>query len=173
AAPPRHQDVSFSYPLDKPSGVLALVGARLVTMKGDEVVDDGTIVVTGNRITAVGPSGQVRVPAGARGIDGKGKTIVPGMVDCHWHGGMGSEQLIPQRSWIDYASLAFGVTTLHDPSNDSYEIFTHSEMQRAGLVTAPRIFSTGTILYGAKGDFHADGDSPGDALMHMRRMQAY
>jgi hypothetical protein len=38
--------------------------------------------------------------------------------------------VIPQQSWIDYASLAFGVTTLHDPSNDTSEIFTHSEMQR-------------------------------------------
>lgn len=46
-------------------------------------------------------------------------------------------------------------------------------MQRAGLVTAPRIFSTGTILYGAKGDFHADVDSLGDALLHLGRMQAY
>jgi hypothetical protein len=46
-------------------------------------------------------------------------------------------------------------------------------MQRAGLIVAPRIFSTGTILYGAKGDFRADVDSLGDALMHLRRMQAY
>ncbi|MFM7232302.1 MAG: amidohydrolase family protein, partial [bacterium] len=61
----------------------------------------------------------------------------------------------------------------HDPSNDSYQIFTQSEMQKAGSVLAPRIFSTGTILYGAKGDFHADVDSLGDALMHLRRMQAY
>ena len=172
-APVRHQDVSFSFALDKPSGVIALTGARIITMKGEEIIDDGTIVVSGNRITAIGPRAQVTVPKSAQVIDAKGKTIVPGIIDVHWHGGMGSEQLIPQRSWIDYASLAFGVTTLHDPSNDSYEIFTQSEMQRAGLVTAPRIFSTGTILYGAKGDIHADVDSLGDALMHLRRMQAY
>jgi imidazolonepropionase-like amidohydrolase/Tol biopolymer transport system component len=171
--PARHEDVSFTYALDKPAGVIALTGARIVTMKGDEIIDDGTIVVSGKRITAIGPRAQVTVPKGAQVFDEKGKTIVPGIIDVHWHGSMGSEQLIPQRSWIDHASLAFGVTTLHDPSNDSYEIFTHGEMQRAGLVTAPRIFSTGTILYGAKGDFHADVDSLGDALMHMRRMKAY
>ena len=163
----------FRYASDKPSGTIAFTGARIVTMNGDTVLDDGTIVVTGNRITAVGPSASVTVPAGATRIDARGKTITPGFVDCHWHGSMGSEGLIPQRSWIDAASLAFGVTTLHDPSNDSYEIFTHSEMQRAGLVLAPRIFSTGTILYGAKAPFHADVDSLGDALMHLRRMQAY
>jgi len=171
--PARHQDVGFDYALDRPDGVVALTGARLVTMRGDEIVEDGTIVVRGNRIVAVGPRATVAVPAGARVIEATGRTVVPGFVDAHWHGGMGDEQLLPQRSWISYASLAFGVTTLHDPSNDSGEIFTQGEMQRAGLTVAPRIFSTGTILYGAKGDFRADVDSLGDALMHLRRMQAY
>ncbi|HUK64409.1 MAG TPA: amidohydrolase family protein, partial [Dongiaceae bacterium] len=158
---PRRQEIGFEYALDKPAGTIALTGARILTMKGDEIVEDGTVVVTGNRIAAVGPRASTPVPAGARVIDVAGRTIVPGFVDCHWHGGMGSEELIPQRSWIDYASLCFGVTTLHDPSNDS------------GEIVAPRIFSTGTILYGAKGDFRADIDSLGDALMHLRRMQAY
>jgi imidazolonepropionase-like amidohydrolase/Tol biopolymer transport system component len=173
AKPARARPIGFTYAADKPTGTIAFTGARLVTMAGDAIVEDGTVVVTGNRIAAVGPRASVTVPKGATVIDARGKTITPGFVDCHWHGSMGSEGLIPQRSWIDAASLAFGVTTLHDPSNDSYEIFTHSEMQRAGLVTAPRIFSTGTILYGAKGDFHADVDSVGDALMHLRRMKAY
>src|SRR5262249_46599540 len=141
--PARHQPIGFRYALDKPTGVIALTGAKLVTMKGDEIIDDGVIVGTGSRITAVGPRAGGTVPKGARVIDVAGKTIVPGFVDCHWHGGMGSEQLIPQTSWIDHAALCFGVTTLHDPSNDSYEIFTQAEMQRAGLITAPRIFSTG------------------------------
>jgi Tol biopolymer transport system component/imidazolonepropionase-like amidohydrolase len=171
--PARRVDVGFDYALDRPTGTLALTGATIVTMKGDEIVHDGTIVVRDNRIAAVGPRDGVPVPAGAKVIDVAGKTIVPGFVDVHWHGGMGSDQLLPQTSWIDYASLAFGVTTLHDPSNDSGEIFTQGEMQRAGLIVAPRIFSTGTILYGAKGDFHADVDSLGDALMHLRRMKAY
>ncbi len=172
-APLAHQPIGFRYAADKPTGTIALTGARAVTMAGDQIIEDATIVITGNRITAIGPRANVTIPKGAQVIDVKGKVVTPGFVDCHWHGGMGSEQLIPQRSWIDAASLAFGVTTLHDPSNDSFEIFTHSEMQRAGLLTAPRIFSTGTILYGAKGDFHADVDSLGDALMHLRRMQAY
>ncbi len=171
--PARGQDVGFTFALDKPAGTIVLTHARAITMRGDEVLSDATIVVTGNRIAAIGPGGSVAVPAGAKVFDLGGRTVTPGFVDCHWHGGMGTEQLVPQRSWIDYASLAFGVTTLHDPSNDSGEIFTQGEMQRAGLIVAPRIFSTGTILYGAKGDFRADVDSLGDAVMHLRRMQAY
>jgi imidazolonepropionase-like amidohydrolase len=64
------------------------------------------------------------------------------------------------------------VTTLHDPSNNSSEIFTAAEMQRAGEIVGPRIFSTGTILYGAKGSFKADIANLDDALFHLRRMKA-
>ena len=171
--PIQHQDVSFMYALDRPNGTIALTGARIVTMRGDEVIEDGTLVVTRGRIVAVGARASTVVPAGAQVFDAKGSTIMPGIVDAHWHGAMGSEQLVPENSWILAASLAFGVTTLHDPSNDSGQIFTVGELQRAGTITSPRIFSTGTILYGAKGDFRADIDSLGDALMHLGRMQAY
>lgn len=164
--------IGFRQKADVPAGTIAITGARIVTMKGDEVIDDGTIVVKGNRIAAVGPRSAVSVPAGATTVDAHGKTIIPGLVDVHWHGGMGSDGIVPQQSWIDYASLAFGVTTLHDPSNDSATIFTHAEMQRAGELVAPRIFSTGTVLYGAKWDQAAPIDSLDDALAHLKRQKA-
>jgi imidazolonepropionase-like amidohydrolase/Tol biopolymer transport system component len=171
-APEHGINVGFNQKYDVPSGALALTGARILTMRGDEVIDDGTVVIEGNRIAAVGPRASVKIPAGAKTIDVAGKTIMPGIVDVHWHGSMGSDDLIPQQSWVDYATLAFGVTTLHDPSNDTAEIFTHAEMARAGLVAAPRIFSTGTILYGAKAPFKADINSLDDALFHLKRMKA-
>ena len=164
--------VGFSQTADKPTSATAITGARIVTMRGDEVIANGVIVVQGNRITAVGAQGQVAVPPGALVINAAGKTVIPGLIDVHWHGGMGEDEIIPQQSWVDYASLAFGVTTLHDPSNVSTEIFTHAEMQRAGAVVAPRIFSTGTILYGAKSRFTAVIGSEADALTHLKRLKA-
>ena len=164
--------VGFTEPSDTPTGVIAITGARIVTMKGDEVIADGTIVVDGNRITAVGPTERVLVPVGAKTVDAHGKTIIPGIVDVHWHGGMADSGIVPQQSWINYASLAFGVTTLHDPSNNSSEIFTAAEMQRAGIITGPRIFSTGTILYGAKAPITQPIDSVDDALNALRRQKA-
>ena len=164
--------IGFVQDADKPSGSLALVGARIVTMKGDEVIADGTLLVEANRIVAVGRSDEVAVPAQALRIDARGKTVIPGLVDVHWHGPMGEGGILPQQSWIDYASLAFGVTTLHDPSNDTAMTFTRAEMQRAGLVVAPRIFSTGTVLYGAKWDQAAPVDSLDDALTHLQRQKA-
>ena len=89
----------------------------------------------------------VKIPKNAEIIDCKGLTIYPGIIDAHAHGGQGSNGIIPQQNWMMYNSLAFGVTTIHDPSNDSNTIFSASEMQKAGLIVAPRIYSTGTILY--------------------------
>ncbi len=156
----------------KATGLTVISGARIVTMKGDEVIENGRIVIENKRIKAIGRAEDIAIPANAWQFDAQGKTIIPGLVDVHWHGGMGEDNIIPQQSWINYASLAFGVTTLHDPSNITSQIFTHSEMQRAGLVLGPRIFSTGTILYGAKGNFAAPVDSLDDALTHLNRIKA-
>ncbi len=164
--------IGFTAPADLPSGSLALVGGRVVTMRGDEVIDNGVVVVEGNRIAAVGAAPEVAVPAGAEVVDVSGLTVAPGLIDVHAHGAQGTEGIVPQRNWGHYAGLAFGVTTTHDPSNDTDTIFAAGEMARAGLITAPRIFSTGTILYGAAGSFKAEIDSLEDALFHLRRMQA-
>ncbi|HWJ94407.1 MAG TPA: amidohydrolase family protein, partial [Telluria sp.] len=164
--------IGFSAKAAIPRGTVVIDGARIVTMKGDEVIDNGRIVVKDNRIAAVGKASDVAAPADATRIDASGKTIIPGIVDAHWHGMMGEDGIIPQQSWVDYAGLAFGVTTVHDPSNDTGTIFTHSELQRTGQVVGPRIYSTGTILYGAKGNIAAVINNLDDALTHLRRLKA-
>jgi imidazolonepropionase-like amidohydrolase/Tol biopolymer transport system component len=164
--------IGFTQAADKPAGMVALVGGRIVTMKGDEVIDDGVVLVDGNRITAVGPAAQVTVPAGARRLDVRGKTLIPGLIDVHWHGKMGDDEIVPQQSWVNHASLAFGVTTIHDPSNRNSEVFTQAELQRAGAVVGPRIFSTGSVLYGAKAPVTALVDGLDDALTHLKRQKA-
>jgi imidazolonepropionase-like amidohydrolase/Tol biopolymer transport system component len=170
--PAQGVNLGFQAESDIPRGTVAVVGGRIVTMRGDEVIEDGTVVLEGNRIKAVGPRASVAVPAGAYVVDAKGKTVIPGLIDVHWHGPFGSDGIIPQRNWVTYASLAYGVTTLHDPSNDTDTVFAASELQRAGLITGPRIFSTGTILYGANAPFTASIDSLEDARSHLRRLKA-
>jgi imidazolonepropionase-like amidohydrolase len=170
--PPSGVNVSFQAPSAKPAGALALVGAKIVTMKGDEVIDDGVIVVDGNRIAAVGKRSAVAIPAGARVFDVRGTTIAPGLIDVHAHGAQASDGITPQSNWIHAANLAFGVTTIHDPSNDTNEIHAVAEMARAGMVLSPRTYSTGTILYGAMGSFAAPIESLDDARSHLRRLKA-
>ena len=165
-------EIGFSVDKSAPRGMLALRGARIVTMRGEEVSPRGTVLIEGDRIVAVGPVDDVEVPSGARVVDVAGTTITPGFVDAHWHGSAGSDEIIPENNWALYSSLAFGVTTIHDPSNDSSEIFSAAEMQRAGVIVGPRIFSTGTILYGADAPYTARVESFEDALSHLRRMKA-
>ena len=165
-------NLGFSVPTDRPQGRIALTGARLITMNGGEVIENGVVVIDGNRIETIGPLASTTIPAGIPTLDMTGKTIMPGLIDAHWHGSMGDNEIIPEQSRINYASLAFGVTTIHDPSNDTSEIFAHSELARAGRVVGPRIFSTGTILYGATTAFTAQVDDLDDALSTLRRMRA-
>ncbi|MEO1083899.1 MAG: amidohydrolase family protein, partial [Acidobacteriota bacterium] len=170
--PTEGRQIGFSHPHERAEGTIALVGGRVVTMRGDEVIEDGTVLVEGDRIVAVGPRAEVAVPASARVIELDGKTVIPGLVDAHWHGSQGTQEVQPQQNWYNYATLAFGITTVHDPSNDTSTFFSAAELQKAGLITAPRLFSTGTILYGAAGDFKAQIDSLDDARFHLERMKA-
>jgi imidazolonepropionase-like amidohydrolase/Tol biopolymer transport system component len=165
-------DIGFRMTSDVPSGTVAFTGARIITMQGEEVIENGTLVVEGNRIRAVGPAGDVTVPPGAHVVDASGHTIMPGIIDVHWHGGQGRFGIVPQQNRVNFVSLAFGVTTIHNPSANSHEIFTSAEMARAGLQTAPRIFSTGQILYGATTAFTAQVSSLDDARTHIRRTAA-
>jgi imidazolonepropionase-like amidohydrolase/Tol biopolymer transport system component len=166
---------------DGTTSVIAIKNVKVLTMRdsgtttagrGMEVIENGTIVIEGNRITAVGPAADVTVPAGAEVIDGKGGVVTPGIIDVHAHGAQGENGFTPQKNWISHANLAFGVTTIHDPSNDTEMIFAASELAKTGAIISPRVYSTGTILYGAAGAYKAEIESVDDAMFHLKRMQA-
>ncbi|MEM0996776.1 MAG: amidohydrolase family protein [Bacteroidota bacterium] len=165
-------NVGLTLTTDVPEGKVVFKGARIVTMKGDEIFENGDLVVEGNRIVAVGASGEVKLPKDAFEVDASGKTIIPGLVDVHAHLGNSWNGISPQQQWSYHASVAYGVTTTHDPSSNTEMVFTQSEMVKAGLLVGPRIYSTGTILYGADGDFKAVVNSLDDARSHLRRMKA-
>jgi imidazolonepropionase-like amidohydrolase/Tol biopolymer transport system component len=173
--------IGFTIGSDKPAGSLALVGARVITMGGLEpgtvsgtpgVIENATVLVEGNRIVAVGPGAAVQVPSSARRIDVTGKTIMPGIIDVHGHVGGESDRLPAQSNWVLAANVAFGVTTSHDPSNNTETVFTNAELIRLGAKLGPRLFSTGTILYGAETPFKAVVETYEDALSHLRRLKA-
>lgn len=172
-APDQGIKLGFELDADLPTGQkLALSGGKLVTMKGEEIISDGVILIENNRITAVGKKGSLAVPAGYRVIDTSGTTIVPGFIDVHYHGIQGGDGIIPEANWSLYAALAFGATTVHDPSHDTATFFAAAELARAGLILAPRLFSTGTILYGAQAPIKAHIETIDDARAHLRRMKS-
>jgi imidazolonepropionase-like amidohydrolase/Tol biopolymer transport system component len=176
-APPKYgeraADLSMTQPADKPSGTVALTGARIITMnKTNQVIENGVVLIRDNRITAVGPADSVQIPADAKRLEVNGKTIMPGLIDIHAHGSQGVDDIVPQQNWVALAHLALGVTTIHDPSNQASEIFAAAEYQRAGRVLAPRIFSTGEIVYGARSESFASIDKLEDARNHIQRLKA-
>jgi Tol biopolymer transport system component/imidazolonepropionase-like amidohydrolase len=158
---------------DVPNGRVAFTNARLITMKGNQVIENGTIVIYKNKIEKIGKSSSVRVPSDAKVYDMKGKTIMPGIVDVHAHVGAFRNGLSTQKHWQFYANLAFGVTTSHDPSVNTAAAFTLEELQRKGLTVGPRMFSTGFILYGAEGDFKAVVNNLDDARFAIARTKAF
>jgi Tol biopolymer transport system component len=138
----QENDVKFFFKKDLPVGEVLLKNARIVTMKGEEVIEHGDVLVVNNRIAAVGATGSLNAPPGAKTMDMSGKTIVPGFVDPHSHmwpnWGIHKNQI-----WIYAANLAYGVTTTRDPQTATTDVLTYSDMVDAGMMSGPRIYSTG------------------------------
>lgn len=134
---------------DRPAGAIAFTNARIITMRGEEVIERGTVVVERNRIVAVGASGAVNVPAQAKVIDATGKTIMPGLMDMHGHTecclGIGQ---VGQKQSTRYAQLAFGVTTNFDPYSREQLAYESNETNLAGVTVSPRWIASGMALYG-------------------------
>ncbi|MFO8028468.1 MAG: amidohydrolase family protein [Cyclonatronaceae bacterium] len=164
--------VDLQLEADRPEGVTVYSNARIITMDSDEVIENGSIVVRGNRIAEIGPVEQIRTPEGARVFDVYGKTIIPGIVDVHAHMGYSVLDITPDRLWEYEANLAYGVTTTHDPSASTQSVFALAEQVRAGRMIGPRIYSTGYVLYGAENPNKAVIESPDDARFHLLRHKA-
>ena len=158
----------------RPKGSVVLKNARAITMKGDEILERADIVVTGDRIAGIGRSGSVVAPAGAAVFDLAGKTVIPGLVDVHAHLHYSSMEIFPDKKWEYVTNLAYGVTTTHDPSAHSQDVFAEGEMVEAGEMIGPRIYSSGDVLYGGQtASIYTKVDSLEDALHAVRRMKTY
>src|SRR5690606_1927979 len=77
--------IDLKYKRSIPQGTALIKNARIITMKGDEVIENGDILIENNRIKSVGATGSLSVPQGTKEIDAAGKTITPGFIDTHAH----------------------------------------------------------------------------------------
>jgi Tol biopolymer transport system component/imidazolonepropionase-like amidohydrolase len=170
---PTVANLGWAEKADIPNTDVYLVGAKIVPMNDMSIIPDGIVHVRGNRIAEVGPRDKITVPANARVIDVSGKTLMPGLIDIHAHTGSSNQNVYSQQNWALLANLAFGVTTTFDPSNHSQMIFAEAELQKQGALLGPRVFSTGTILYGAEGDFKTVIDKYEDAVSAVKRTAAW
>src|SRR3954453_6629544 len=89
------------------TSVIAIVGANLIDGRGGPVIPDSVVVVRGEQILAVGKQGEVKIPSSAEVIDAKGLTLLPGLIDAHFH--IDGDDPLPA------LFLSHGVTSVRDP----------------------------------------------------------
>ena len=148
ATPVAKLDMRVEVPRDRPHGSIVLRGGRVMTMAGgDRIIADADVLITDDRIVAVGPRGTLAIPAGATIRDVSGKTILPGFIDEHDHIGEIRRDVLSTEDWGLRARLAYGVTTSFDPSTLSIDMLAYQDMLDAGLMLGPRLRSTGQALF--------------------------
>jgi imidazolonepropionase-like amidohydrolase len=101
-----------------PTGVTVFEGARLIVGDGSAPVDNAAFIVNGTRFTQVGRAGQVQVPAGARRVDLRGKTVMPAIVDTHTHMATDRAMLLDQLQRKAY----YGVSTVMSLGQDTGDV---------------------------------------------------
>ncbi len=139
-------DMEIVVAKDRPEGLVALTGARLITMKGDEIIESGDILIRNNRIEAIGPSGTISIPAAASRFDMSGKTIYPGLVDIHAHAWFAWGVHRTQVSQY-LAALAYGITTQRDPQTSAEDQVSYTDLMEIGEFIGPRSYSTGPGVF--------------------------
>ena len=150
--------VDLTFPRHTPSGQIAVRSARIITMKGDEVLENADILVKDNRIVAVGKSGTVTVPSEAKVIDASGKTIVPGFIDIHPHWTEIRRGVLDLQNWSFLANLAYGVTAGRDPQTATNDMFAYQDLIDTGDIIGPRPYSTGPGIF-PDNDFQSAEDA--------------
>jgi len=124
---------------------LAITGITVVDCTGNAAQPDTNVVITCDRITALGRSKDVAVPDGAQIIDGRGKFLIPGLWDMHVHFSVAKDLAFP-------ALIANGVTGVRDMGGDLLGIDRWRSEIEAGRRVGPRIFRAGPFVDGPKED---------------------
>jgi imidazolonepropionase-like amidohydrolase len=137
---------------------IAIHHTRLIDGTGT-VLDRATVVVRGSQIVAAGPSRTVTIPKGATRIDGRGLTVIPGLIDCHVHLCLGGEPdvvaaveseqpfyTLLKSSKHAHATVEAGFTTVRDVGSRDHSIFALKQAIEAGVIPGPRIVGAGLAI---------------------------
>jgi len=119
-----------------PGGAVAFTHVRVFDAEARSFHADQTVVVDKGKIASVGPAASARVPAGAQRVDGRGKTLVPGLWDCHMH---------VASDFTGVQELSMGVTSVRDPGNDDSLTIDRRKRVAAGELLMPHVYASSLI----------------------------
>jgi Tol biopolymer transport system component/predicted amidohydrolase len=141
-------------PRDTPSGSMLLTGANVIAMTGsttdamNTVLENQDLLITDNRITAMGDSGSVGTPDGTETVDVSGKYIVPGFIDTHAHWEFRTDDVLEPQNWTLAASLAYGVTAGLDVQTSYKDYLAYRDFVETGQSVGQRAFMTARGIFG-------------------------
>lgn len=144
---PDEKIIKIPFERDTPNGAILLKNAQIISMKGDEIIEKGDILIENNRIKAIDVN--IKNLSGIREMDLTGKTIIPGFVDTHAHF-RHPVNIHRGQFWPYLANLAFGVTTTRDPQTATTDVLTYGDLVISGKLIGPRIYSTGPGIFSSE-----------------------
>jgi hypothetical protein len=140
-APDKTITIYLKVPQKTGKGLLALKNIRIISMKGAQIIEKGTVLIKDGKFVAVDKVEDVNIPGEAKVMDMTGKTIMPGLIDLHDHLYPPSE-IFPQQDWSFMAGLAYGTTTAREPSG-GHDAFGYQELVATGQKIGPRFYNVG------------------------------
>jgi imidazolonepropionase-like amidohydrolase len=180
--------VAIAVPLFAQQPTLALAGGRVLDGYGGIPIENGVILLSGERIIAIGPEGEVEVPAGVETIRTDGMTVMPGLFDMHVHihilghadyrrwdelyGDVAARDVMPIAA---RQLLMAGVTSARDLGAELDQIIDVRQRIERGEIPGPRLFVSGPFLQRApyedyEGDLRWGVNGPEDARQKVQRL---
>jgi imidazolonepropionase-like amidohydrolase len=151
--------------LKTPAGPVAFTNVRLFDAEARKFLDDQTVIVDGGKIAQVGAASSIKPPQGIQTFDGRGKTLLPGLWDCHLHIG---------NDFTGLQALSMGVTSIRDPGNDDKLTVDRRERNQRGELLLPNVYPSSLI--DGKGPFAAQvanaATSEAEAIAFVRAAKA-
>lgn len=166
----RH-DITITAPRDTPSGQVLLTNANILAMTDRSAPGEvlaGDILIEGNRIAAIGAHGSLAAAPDAELVDLAGAWVIPGLIDAHYHVADIRRDVLQLDAWGLKTGLAYGVTTLFDPSSLTIDMLAYEDLVETGDILGARLYTTGPAIF----DFN-DFRSKEEVLDVLRRYREH
>ncbi len=140
-------EIALEFERATPRGSVLLRGGTVISMTGSGPLESHDVLVTDNRIAAIGPTGTLSVPAGAEVVDLAARYVLPGFIDTHAHWEFRTHDVLEPQNWSLIANLAYGVTAGLDVQTSTNDYFAYQDLVETGQALGQRAFMTGPGVF--------------------------